>query len=453
MTRPRAIPAVTAPVEDEPLLRSRLRPRHHVLAGLAVVGVLVGVRLWWGWYAERRLAAAVAELRANGEPVTDEDLAWPRVPGEQNAAFYLRRAGAGFKLTQEQEEHERRGEFYVPQLSPEALASVGAMLEANRPALADVRRARTLAAEWGPPPRSWTETDWWPFLIEVGNQRGLAQRLSYGVWHAHATGNHADAVELLRDMLTISRALQTRGDIIAQMTAVGISAMAAEEVRPLARDLRVGGAPRDATRQQVKGLIAELLDDRELRPGMLRAIRSERPLILLFGSRFEFRRSGPARGPVRDERGLEWTPAWLNALVAAAARPAAAVHASRLLRDSQENVAAAKAIDPASAFPTGALLAPPAPPRTGMFGVAFVADFGGTDFRQLPQQQGLVMTARTAAAQALALRLFEADHGRPPSSAAELVPGYLPFPPPYQRRLPPLPAAPAPGPATRPTTR
>jgi hypothetical protein len=450
MSRKRAIPAVTAPLEDELLSPRRFRLRHVVLAALVLAGVLAGVRLWWGWHAGRRLDAAVAELRAKGEPVAEEDFARPPVPDERNAAFYLRRAAANFRMSREQAEDERREDFYFPPLSPEAVASMGALLEDNRGALADVRRARGLAAaDWGPPPRSLVQSDWMPFLLELSAQRGLAKRLSYGVWHAHRTGNHAEAVERLRDMLGVSRALKPRGDLTAHFVALGISAMAAEEAKTVvAGDLRVGDAPPAAARQQVKALIAELLDDRDLRPGLVHAIRSERPFLLLFASRYDFRRSGPARGPDRDEHGLEWTPPWLNTLVTAAARPAAVLHVSRSLRESAQNVAAAEAIDPASPFPTGAFLAPPRPPGIDMFGVAYVADLGSTDLRHVPQQHAMVMASRTAAAQALAVRLFRLDHGRPPG-AAELVPEYLPYVPPYQRLLPPLPGAP---PATAPAT-
>jgi hypothetical protein len=130
------------------------------------------------------------------------------------------------------------------------------------------------------------------------------------------------------------------------------------------------------------------------------------------------------------------------------------LHASRALRDSAQNVAAAEALDPASPFPTGVFLAPPQAPESDMFGVAYVADFGGSDFRAIPQQHARVMTDRTAAAQALAVRLFRLDHGRAPAPA-ELVPEYLPYTPPYQRLVPPArgllsATAPATGPVTQP---
>src|SRR5213078_4683144 len=88
---PRKI-AVTAPVEDEPLPPSHAR--RWTVCLLILIALLVGVRLWWGWVADRRLRAAVDDLRGRGEPVTDADFAEPALPDEQNAAFYLQRAAA-----------------------------------------------------------------------------------------------------------------------------------------------------------------------------------------------------------------------------------------------------------------------------------------------------------------------------------------------------------------------
>src|SRR5215207_5707201 len=110
MFRKRITPAVTAALEDEPLPRRRLRTRHRVMVGLGVILFLVGLRLWWGWHAQRRLDRAIAELRASGEPVTEQDVAVP-VPDEQNAAFYLRRAAAAYRITRQQEDDQARNDF------------------------------------------------------------------------------------------------------------------------------------------------------------------------------------------------------------------------------------------------------------------------------------------------------------------------------------------------------
>jgi len=63
--KPRA--DVTAALDDVDLPPPRRRPRRRIfIAVVLVAAALVGVRLWWGWVADRRLNAALAELRALG---------------------------------------------------------------------------------------------------------------------------------------------------------------------------------------------------------------------------------------------------------------------------------------------------------------------------------------------------------------------------------------------------
>ncbi|HOO16374.1 MAG: hypothetical protein KBH81_00180 [Phycisphaerae bacterium] len=51
--------------------------------------VLLAVRLWWGWEAQRRFDAAIAKCRAAGEPVLVDDFLIAPLPDDENAAFFL----------------------------------------------------------------------------------------------------------------------------------------------------------------------------------------------------------------------------------------------------------------------------------------------------------------------------------------------------------------------------
>ena len=65
---------------------------------LGVVGVLValvGVRVWWGFEAERRLQALIDSYHEAGEPILVEDFARSgTVPDETNAALVYQQAVA-----------------------------------------------------------------------------------------------------------------------------------------------------------------------------------------------------------------------------------------------------------------------------------------------------------------------------------------------------------------------
>lgn len=75
-------------------------PRFWWLKRIALTGALyllalVGTRIWWGWEAEQRFRAVIAERRAAGEPVVLEDFVRQPIPDEQNAAHF----GGAYVLT------------------------------------------------------------------------------------------------------------------------------------------------------------------------------------------------------------------------------------------------------------------------------------------------------------------------------------------------------------------
>ncbi|MFH1745907.1 MAG: hypothetical protein ABIG44_02570, partial [Planctomycetota bacterium] len=66
------------------------------LATLVLLLILIAVRIWWGWYAERRLEALIAEYHAAGQPVLLEDYAEEPVPDDENAAKCYQEAHTAF---------------------------------------------------------------------------------------------------------------------------------------------------------------------------------------------------------------------------------------------------------------------------------------------------------------------------------------------------------------------
>src|SRR5580698_6264662 len=65
-------------------------------AGMLLVIILLGLRIWWGWIAQRQLDAEIAAAKALGEPVSAEDFAdtQPPPPAAQNAVPVLQKAVA-----------------------------------------------------------------------------------------------------------------------------------------------------------------------------------------------------------------------------------------------------------------------------------------------------------------------------------------------------------------------
>lgn len=444
MFRKRAIPAVTAPVEDE-APPCRLWSRRRVLFLLTLLALPLAVRWWWGGYAQRRLDAAIAELRARGEPVAEADFADPAVPDEQNAAFYLRRAAGRFVLTGQQREDEGREGFYVSPLSPEAVASIAGLLRDNRQALADVQKARAMpSVRWDSPPLTADDAQRWRFARAISREHRLRDLLRYGVMHARATGDHSEAVERLRDMLFLADRFGRRGFVTAHLLANGIAAGAAEEAAAVAAGMRVGESPGAATRGQVEGLIHDLLDADAARRNALESVRRERVLAIRY-ARVHSVVHWYGRPDEHGEMVFVTSPQWLNVAVSWVTRPYALLHAERSLKYQTALYDVLQSVDEKFQAP----LPPRKPdPETGLFGVEWVTKcFGRDELDRVPGLHQAAMTQRAGAAVALASRLFELDHGRPPASTAELVPRYVPAGARY------LPALGTPTPATRPSTQ
>jgi hypothetical protein len=85
----------------------------------------------------------------------------------------------------------------------------------------------------------------------------------------------------VREVLFISRAVDRQPTLVSHLVSLGISAMAAERLSQIAPELRLateGGAGdgKAATPEQVRDLIAAMLDDRPVHEGRKRALRGER---------------------------------------------------------------------------------------------------------------------------------------------------------------------------------
>lgn len=422
--------AFTAPLDDEPM-PPPLRRRGVKLFVAGVVLLVAGARVWWGHYADRRLQAAAAEWRAKDAALPQLDLSEPAVADEDNAAFYLRRAAG--RLTQ-----EVYGLGLWPddgrQPTADFVRKIGDWLRTNPPLLSDVRRARsTKFATWGVPPRTWDDdaVKWFEHSL-LDELRQLALTTGNGVMYAHSVGDDAAAVEWSRDVFAMSRALERQPAIDSQIMAESIERFALIRLAAICPELRVGVAGTAVSPQVLREVMTELLDTEPSRLNLLRAERAERrDPAHLHGE-------VPARWAAKTVK--KWngyeneyeSPVWLDRAVGRAAWPSAAIRVGGQIRfDSAFLDSLAVETYPAAAakFPgrRQKVLA------TGLFAVDWVEQSfqDGEDVLWKPRFFHARVAKRRVAAVALAVRLFQADHGdRLPATLAELVPAYLPDLPP-----------------------
>lgn len=389
--------------------------RRIVLAGLLLLVGLVGLWLWWGAYAERQLDAALDEVRAEGGMLTIEQYEQPPVPDEDNAADLLLQAASLVRT------NSQSGLF------PGDIAADPTLLvrypAASEMQLAENKRVLPLIAA----ARQRSGCDWHirfsrPLITTsfpaLSRPRELARVLVDEAIAAHAAGDELTAIERLQDVWFISRSTQEMpAFLIGHLVSAAIQDLATSAVEWVAVDLRAA-SDQTELRDRVKYLIANLLNTTDLQQALIRALDAERlsmvdaftnaPSVVGLSTSGGFPGVGGAPGSVSRwftrpmiQLDLAWTIGRLNAVVDAA-------HAESY-PDAIENLAgypAHKTPYARMAHAVSAILLP--------------------SHREAFEWHFHLIALRRMAAIALALRLYELDHGHRPASLNALVPDYLP---------------------------
>jgi hypothetical protein len=407
------------------------------VAGVVLVIVLGVARVWWGWDANRRLAAELEAIAARGEPVELRYFNSPAVAEDVNAVPLLRRAGEIIL--------ERREGPYSPSNSnltwsqqlpyPQIWHDTAAIsIEVNWEAIELVAEARARGeVGWDldleGKRRSTRHHRFFnlnaaPFLssgehlfrdrelMSLSSIRALANQIGDTALYLHFNGNDAEAIDRLFDILFIAQSLNEQPTLIPYLVGTGIEALALSRINIIGTGLRVEDAetPADpqatypADREQVRWLINHLLDEQPRRDRLLHVLQAER-LLMLHAAEDAYDKSvlvSPMfrRDMVKALRGI-------NAAVEAAAAPDWA--AVSTIVDMNPPQAANPWYTTSERHDLVRLIS-----RHSGFNMVFV-----THYRA-------IMERRMMAA-ALAVRLYHNDHGAFPPDLASLVPRYLPY--------------------------
>lgn len=425
--------AVTATLDDEDL--RPIHPWRGVIGAWSAVGMVILamllVRAWWSGSLDRELSAEIAQWRARGEPVTPADLAMPFVPDEDNAAVTLRAAAGSVRADdpafEEISDLLWRGTYPWPD---EVLHNASQVLREHSEVLAQVRLARAQGQVYWPElfhpnldPRKWFE------VMGLTHQQSLANLLSCAAIHAHLSGDDADAVERIQDGLFQASVMAQQPYIVAYVMATGVEFRHCMTLLRLTPQLRIADDPqtseqaiRPASRQQVKALIAVLLEEEQRTLHLRRALMGYRALVL------ESIDAPPRPRTFFHPRRLEWIPAsrWESAAMQFY-KPVfqkGSLHRVHCL--DQVLLAVAERDWPGAMKHT---LTGPLPTPTVQLRLVnwHVEQMLRVQLTHVISVQYQCAFQRRAAAVALAIRLYQLDHdGRRPEELADLVPDYLP---------------------------
>jgi len=390
---------------------------------LLAVGVLilalVALRWWWGYEAERRLQANIDEYRAAGQPVTIEDFQFPPVPDEDNAAHFLTSAHSTLARPSLQDAVAEDLYSYPDGLSEHADAA-GRWVAANAETLRLVREARGKDnADWGVRIKSPAINT---VLPQLSGQRALARFLCTTALFQHHAGDDAAAVETLRDTLAQGQMFgEMRAFLVGHLVAITIDALAVDALESIAPTLLVAAQhPPDrpevtpATRAQIHALIADLLDEETLRENWRWAIYGERLSVL---DSVKLATTTPGAVMTVGGGGLPPQP------LARFLEPMFKLDAVFMMKFCAAYAEAGLSTDYHQAKHTASGF-----PR-------FESNIERTahllSWNLLPSLDVSIrfhfqaLAARRMAATAVAIRLYELDHGGRPISLEELVPDYL----------------------------
>ncbi len=420
-----------APAHPRPERRHRSWTKR-VFILLAVFWVATGAaRLWWGVAAERELDRQVRAIRDRGEPLTYAELAPPPVPDEQNAARLYRRAFESPLLSwqdlpdgDEKERLRRLGSmlmcmYYNRDFRREHPEDLDEIVRLAAEPVELARWARRLdGVDWG------IDYDGVTIVIPMrwlGDSRALARVLATVAIGEHERGRDAEAVESIRDLLGLARAVDADAEEIGWLVATGIRSRAFEGVEEVAPGLRVDNGESPAGGDPIRELLTELLDEGPQRRGAVRGMRGQRAYLYQL---LELARAGKQEEVINaggsDGEVLLPTAGFMF-------RPVLAYEQARLL------VIAGKCVE-AVGQPTYPLAMDIAPERpvwdyeagwTHRMARAVSHVHHPTCYIYLRRYYSSLAMRRMAAA-AIALRLYELDHGRRPDTLEALVPDYLP---------------------------
>ncbi len=252
-------------------------------AGAAcLLGALILLRLWWGYEANRRLAAEIKRWQAAGQPVfaAEFDAIADAVPDEDNAALLYEEA-IGLIVATSTAGVNFREFIDTPETVKGKEADARELTRLNQPALQRVRQARHRTAVA------------WRFRLDdpsvttpmpnLSGHRMLARLLHFAARQQFAAGNHAEALATSADFLAFNDALDANPVLAGLLTAWAchnLNFKFIEESAPTLRIREGDDAPSAetgaATRDQVKRLIDALLREEGRREAVVHAFYGDR---------------------------------------------------------------------------------------------------------------------------------------------------------------------------------
>jgi hypothetical protein len=399
---------VTTMVETHTTIKKpKVRWRRVVLVPIVGIALLAIAHAIWGWQAQRALNARVNELAAAGGLMSAGDF------DRQPAEYDRREDGAPDLLAAaaiiDDVGSERRAMDFLPTtmpIDPRAWPHLARARAWYEPALRRIERAQT---------KKFFQFDHHLVspvmdtvrLSELNPLHDLANVILLAAVVEHHDGRDNLVVGRIEQLMFLADRCETAPAEVGHGVAKGIHASAAARIEQFAPELNIGAKNGDGqvSAEQVRKLIARLLDETTLAAGQAHAMQAERMTMLdLFRAM--------AKGEGRSS----------NSVVGYFGQPYFHANAQRAI-DYMTQLSAA--VGESNDWPTAAGKIGAIKPVENRF--VFARAFTGSSPERRIKTHFQILTDRRLAATALAVRLYQLDHsGARPQRLEELVPTYLP---------------------------
>ncbi len=377
-----------------------------MLLVVLLLAAAVVLRIWWDWEAQRRLRSRLEQYRAANQPVFVEDFGFVQIADADNMALPLSRA-AEMLLEPSDAPVSLQDLAKRPGLVDQHADYVALLVASNDEVFQRMRGA------WDRAGVQWDVQIVRPYinvtLPHLSPQKNLARLCYVAAIHHHRRGDDQAAMAALDDMLSIAKAISYSWPCVMQhLVAIAISDMCADAVEQVTPGLHVEDAPPDGAlaeracgRADVEALIERLMNPKRMQAGWQWAMSGER-MALYDGGEF-----------VTENLAGEF---WLF-------KPAFRLDTIRMMEYCTQAHDAGLARD----WPTAdALLSDIEDTGDGNWATRFVSNLLLPTYARAVGLHHWALMRRQLAGTALAIRLYELDHGRRPETLKQLVPGYLP---------------------------
>jgi hypothetical protein len=261
---------------------------------LAYATVTIVIGLSWSAYSHRKLSEVVDPILARGEPLAWSDFATDPIPDDQNAAVLYKQAidtplvmnsdGVGMPRGVDIEKVRAGGPMCMlgyflkkPEVRRKYPEDLRELLRMAEDVLSLCRKARQLdKVDWG---LNFVESAGGFYgRSEMDSCSDIASLLCLAAIVAHETGRDGEAVEYLQDVVALGDSLATIPSFISCVNSAFTYTAIDRPLEEILPAIKIGDTPGSARPQNVRRLIADLLEMNQCHEGATLAVMGERSM-------------------------------------------------------------------------------------------------------------------------------------------------------------------------------